>query len=126
MWRFGALLLALSCLVTTGCGATHQAETATSSGPPANVACVWTVPVGPLYYREVPVTLSLDQADTNVTGNVSVARRTDLSGPVTGTIQGDLLTFRTATVGFGPLRVKEETMTGNFTSGARATLRRSK
>src|SRR5215510_12663662 len=40
MCRFGVVLLALLCLVTSGCGSAHQAETTTSSGTPANVAGV--------------------------------------------------------------------------------------
>jgi hypothetical protein len=115
-------LLALFCVAAIGCAAAREQQMA-ASAPTANVVGTWTGSAGT--GGSVPVTLTLAQSGTDVTGNVSVAGRPDLSGPVKGSLQGKLLKLSTATTTFSQLQVKGETMTG-MTSVGQVNLRRSK
>ena len=98
------VLLALFCLAAIGCGAMEQ-ERAAASAPTANAAGTWTGWAGePRVSR--PVTLTLEQSGTNVKGDLSVAGRPDLSGPVTGTVQGELVYLSLATRTFAQMRIQ--------------------
>jgi hypothetical protein len=67
----------------------------------------------------------LDQNGANVTGNVTVAAHPELSGPVKGTMLGELLKLSLATETFSDLRVSQDKMTG-VTSAGPVNLWRSK
>src|SRR5262245_61097605 len=82
-----------------------------ATAPTANVVGTWSAYAGQ-GGAGVPVNLTLAQTGTNVTGNVTVAACPDLSGPVTGAIQGELLKLSLATATFSQLEVKGDTMTG--------------
>jgi len=117
------VLLALFCLAAIGCGAMEQ-ERAEQSAPTANAAGTWTGWAGePRVAR--PVTLTLEQSGTNVKGDLSVAGRPDLSGPVTGTVQGELVYLSLATRTFAQMRIQQDTMSGEGSAGP-VSLRRSK
>ena len=117
------VLLAVFCIATLGCAAAQE-QKAMASAPTANVAGTWSGTVGS-GMRSAPVTLSLTQSGTNATGNISVAGRPDLSGAVTGDVQGELLKLSVATTTFSTLQVKQDTMTG-VSSVGQVILRRSK
>ena len=117
------VLLALFCLAAIGCGAIEQ-EKAEKSAPTANAAGTWTGWAGePRVSR--PVTLTLEQSGANVKGDLSVAGRPDLSGPVTGTVQGELVYLSLATRTFAQMRIQQDTMSGEGSAGP-VNLRRSK
>src|SRR5262245_37629664 len=104
------VLLALFCVAALGCGAAMEEQKAAASAPTANVAGTWTGTAGS-GGQSVPVTLTLNQNGTNVTGNLSVAARPDMSGPVTGTVQGELVKLSLATTTFAQMRAQQHTMT---------------
>jgi hypothetical protein len=116
-------LLALFCVAAVGCAAFKE-EKAMANAPTANVVGTWSGYAGQ-GGAGVPVTLTLAQTGTDVTGNVTVAARPDLSGPVKGAVQGELLKLSLATATFSQLEVKGDTMTG-MTSAGEVILRRSK
>jgi hypothetical protein len=117
-------LLALFCVAAVGCAAAREEQQAALNAPTANVAGTWTGNAGS-GGMSTPVTLTLTQSGTNAKGNITVAARPDLSGPVTGGIQGEVLKLSLATATFSQLIVKGDQMTG-MTSVGQVVLRRSK
>jgi hypothetical protein len=117
-------LLALFCIAAVGCAAAREEQQKALSAPTANVVGTWSGYAGQ-GGAGVPVTLTLAQTGTDATGNVTVAARPDLSGPVKGTIQGEILKLSLATATFSQLQVKGDTMTG-MTGAGQVILRRSK
>ena len=79
--RLTFVFLAL-CGVLAGCGTAQQAQR-----PTANVSGVWTgsARTGQTF---MPVTMTLTQSGTTVTGDMSVGGRSELTGGVTGSIEG--------------------------------------
>lgn len=119
-----AVLLALFCVAAVGCAAARQEQQRELSAPTANAAGTWTGYAG-TGAASLPVTLTLTQSGTNVSGNLSVAARPDLSGPVTGTVQGELVKLSLATATFAQMRVQQDTMSGMGSVGE-INLRRSR
>jgi hypothetical protein len=117
-------LLALVCVATIGCAAAREEQQAALNAPTANVVGTWTGVAGQAG-ASIPVTLTLTQTGTNAKGNLTVAARPDLSGPVTGGIQGEVLKLSLATTTFSQLIVKGDEMTG-MTGVGQVILRRSK
>jgi hypothetical protein len=117
-------LLALVCVATVGCAAAREEQQAALNAPTANVVGTWTGVAGQAT-PSLPVTLTLAQTGTNLTGNLTVAGRPDFSGPVTGSIQGEVLKLSLATATFSQLIVKGDQMTG-MTRVGEVILRRSK
>jgi hypothetical protein len=80
------LLLALLAIVSTGCSA-WEARQAALDAPNTDVAGTWTgKTTGDGKFS--PITLTLDQTGTDVTGTMNIGGRPDLSGRVKGTHQG--------------------------------------
>jgi hypothetical protein len=74
--------------------------------------------------RSTSVTLSLRQEGPGLSGNLAVSGRPDLSGSVTGRVEGDTLRLRLGSGAVGPeLRVQGDTMTG-MVSGEPLSVRR--
>jgi hypothetical protein len=121
--RLTFVFLALGSVLAAGCGAAQQMAAATA--PTANVSGVWTgsARTGGTF---MPVTMTLTQNGTTVTGDMSVGGRSELTGGVKGSIQGELLTLSLERVTFGELTVKHDTMTGQVSTGLPVSLRRSK
>jgi hypothetical protein len=117
-------LLALFCIAALGCAAAREEQKAAMNAPTANVAGTWTGNAGQ-GGSSLPVTLTLAQTGTNLTGNVSVAGRPDVSGPVKGTVTGELVNLSTATTTFAQLRAQQDQMTGQSSIG-QVILRRQK
>jgi len=115
------LSVLLSCVVA-GCGA-KQAQMEALNAPTANVAGTWTGFAG-TGGTSAPVTLTLDQNDTAVTGNISVGGRPDFSGQVRGSVQGELLRLALPMTTLGQLQVRQDTITGVPFGGLPVTLRR--
>ena len=110
------VLLALSCIAALGCAATRQEQMAATNTSTADVAGQWSgfVRSGG---TSVPVTLSLNQDGTNVTGNVTTGADANLSGPVKGTVQGDRLKLSLSDATFSDLQVGRDTMAGATSAG---------
>ena len=118
------VLLALFCVAATGCAAAREEQQRAASAPTANVAGQWSGQAGTAG-TFVPISLSLSQNGTKVTGNAMIAGRPDLSGPVTGEVQGELLNLQTATAKAATLRVQGDMITGQSSLWGPVTLRRS-
>jgi hypothetical protein len=118
------VLLALFCVAAVGCAAAREEQQRELSAPTANAAGTWTGYAGS-GGASIPVTLTLNQSGTNLTGNLTVAGRPDFSGPVTGTVQGELVKLSLATATFAQMRVQQDTMSGQGSVGP-VNLRRSK
>jgi hypothetical protein len=94
-----------------GCASTSGDQKA-AGGSPANVSGWWrggTVGAG-----ATSVTMQLAQTGSALTGVIDVAGRADVSGPLTGTVEGDSVRF-TLTSGYGStglLNVNGDTITG--------------
>jgi len=123
--RRSFVLLALCGALAAGCGAMERTPTAASGVPTANVAGVWTGSAA-LGGSFMPVTMTLTQNGTTVTGAMSVGGRSELTGGVKGSIQGELLLLSLERVTLAELTVSQDTMTGQVSAGLPVSLRRSK
>ena len=123
--RLTFVFLALCAALAAGCGVAQQSPTAVANAPTANVSGVWTgsARTGETF---MPVTMTLTQSGTTVTGDMSVGGRFELTGGVTGSIEGELLTLSLERVTIGELTVKQDTMSGRVSAGLPVSLRRSR
>jgi len=113
--------------VLTGCGSAREARQAALNAPTTDVRGTWT---GTTTGEEkpYPITLTLDQTGTDVTGTMRIAGRPDVSGRVTGTIRGEILSLvqTTAPNAGGELWVQQDNMMTSNAFGLHFTLRRSR
>jgi hypothetical protein len=109
---------------SAGCGAAREAQQAAENAPTANVAGTWTGSAG-TGGVSVPINMTLAQTGTNVSGNISVGGRPDLSGPVKGTVQGEIVKLSLASVTLGQMIAKGGVMSGEVSGGLPTTLRRA-
>lgn len=96
-----------------------------SSGPPANVGGSWRG--GLVGSGGGTTTLQLTQTGAAVKGTIDIAGRPDMSGPITGTVDGNTVRFKLDS-GYGStseLNVKGDTITG-FVAGSGVRLERSR
>jgi hypothetical protein len=126
------LLGIVAIVAVAGCGgkssgspkaSTPAGAPSASVSAPANVNGTWT---GALV-GGAPVTMQLKQAGPNVTGDLRVGGRADISGPVEGTVEGNTLRLRERS-GFGSaplLSVRGDQITG-IVAGTTLDLRRAK
>jgi hypothetical protein len=118
------LLIGLA-VVSAGCGSAREAQQAALNAPTAKVAGTWTgsTTTGGSF---VPITMTLGQTGTALTGSVNFGGRPDISGPVKGSVQGEVVTLSlerpSSAVQF---YAKQDTMTGTL-FGQEVTLRREK
>jgi len=120
------VLLMLLGAVLTGC-AFREARQAALNAPTADVRGTWTgTTTGE--DKPFPVTLTLDQTGTNVTGTMRVAGRPDISGRVTGSVRGEILSLvqTTAPNAGGEIWVQQDNMMTSNAFGLHFTLRRSR
>jgi len=114
-------------LVSTGCGTAWEARQAALNAPTADVAGTWTgkTTADQKFY---PVTLTLDQTGTEVTGTINISGRPDLSGRVRGGIQGEVLKLSLTTAAHlgGELLVQQDNLMTSNAFGLHFTLRRSR
>ena len=120
-----AIVLLMCSALAAGCAAASRAPMGSADAPTVNVSGVWT---GSAATRGtlVPVTMTLTQKGTSVTGDMSVGGWSELTGGVTGSVQGELLTLSLERLTLGELTVKQDTMTGQVSGGLPVNLRRSK
>jgi hypothetical protein len=121
--RRAFVFVALCGVLAAGCAAVQRAQMA--GAPTANVSGVWTgsAKTGATF---MPVTMTLTQNGTAVTGDMSVGGRSELTGGVKGSVQGELLTLSLERVTIGELTVKQDTMSGQVYAGLPVSLRRSR
>jgi hypothetical protein len=124
MKMFAIGLLVLLAAVSAGCGAAREAQQAAENAPTANVAGTWTGSAGTGGVF-APITLTLAQTGTAVSGTIEVGGRSDLSGPVKGTVQGQIVKLSLASVTLGQMIAKDGTMSGEVSGGLPTTLRRA-
>jgi hypothetical protein len=118
-------LLALLTVVAAGCGAAREAQMAAENAPTANVGGTWTGSAGTGGVF-MPVTMTLAQNGTAVSGNIDIGGRSDLSGAVKGIVKGETVNLTLETVKLGQMLVKQQnTMTGEVGPGLPTTLRRT-
>jgi hypothetical protein len=117
-------LLAVLAAASAGCGKAREAQLAAESAPTANVAGTWTGSAGTGGVF-APVTLTLAQNGTDLSGNIAVGGRSDLSGPVKGTVKGEVVNLTLPTVRLGQMILKSGALTGEVTGGLPVTLRRA-
>jgi hypothetical protein len=109
-------------ILATGCasksGTTARGSAPSTSGPVAasptssNLTGSWRGNVG-VGARSTTVALDLRQDGPALKGDLAVGGRPDLSGPVTGMVEGDTLRLRLESGAAGPeLRVQGDTITG--------------
>ena len=114
----------LLAVVLTGCAA-WEARQAALDAPNADVAGTWTGKTT-ADGKFLPITLTLDQASTDVTGVMNISGRPDLSGRVKGTIKGEVLSLSlTSPTRFGEIWVQQDNMMTSNAFGLHFTLRRS-
>jgi hypothetical protein len=97
--RFTVLLLTCSVAALAGCASDSSGRQVTTpstsmTAPPASAATsvtgAWTGWVGE-GTKEEPVTMNLKQTGANVSGDLIIGGRPDLSGPLTGSVQGNAM-----------------------------------
>ncbi len=133
-WSAVMMLATTTLMLAAGCGSKSSGTSrsaAPSSGPAAasptssSVTGTWQGFAG-VGARSTSVTLSLRQEGEALKGDLAVGGRPDLSGPVTGRIEGDTLRLRLDNGSVGPeVRVQGDTMTG-MVSGEPLNVRRAR
>jgi hypothetical protein len=121
------LFLALLAVVSTGCSSAWEARQAALNAPTSDVGGTWTGNTTG-EDKPYPVTLTLEQAGTDVTGMMRIGGRPDLSGRVRGTVRGEVLqlSLTTAAHAGGELWVQQDNLMTSNAFGLHFTLRRSK
>ena len=111
-------------LLTVIAGCASSAGDVQASGSPANAAGAWSGYAG-VGTVSAPVTLRLSQDGGNVSGDLVVAGSTELTGPVTGTVRGNMLqlSMRSGRT-ISPMTVGKDQITGIIGAGP-VTLRRT-
>ena len=120
------LFLALFSAVSAGCGG-WEARRAALDAPTGDVGGTWT---GTTTGEEkpYPITLTLEQTGTDVTGAIRIDGRPNLSGRVKGSIRGEVLNLSLTTAAHmgGEIFVQQDNMMTSNAFGLHFTLRRSK
>ena len=120
------VLLALLVVVSTGCSGAWETRRAALNAPTADVKGTWTgTTTGE--DKPYPVTLTLEQTGTDVTGSIRIGGRPEVSGRVRGTVRGEVLQLSLSTAAHmgGELWVQQDNMMTSNAFGLHFTLRRS-
>ena len=119
-----ATLVIVLLAVISGCASSGSAPDATMSGTPANAAGAWSGYAG-AGAVSAPVSMRLTQDGSNVSGDLTVAGSPELTGPVTGTMRGNMLHLSMKSGrSITPMTVKQDQITGIIGAGP-VTLRRA-
>jgi len=119
------LVASLLIALMAGC-ASGPATAPAASGPPANVAGAWTGSFG-VGACSGSMSMTLKQTGSQVKGEIDIGGRSDMSGPITGTVSRDTIQV-SLTSGYGTgslMNVKGDQITGVYQGGP-IMLRRSK
>ena len=121
------LFLALLAVGSTGCSSAWEARQAALNAPTSDVVGTWTGNTTG-EDKPYPVTLTLEQNGTDVTGMMRIGGRPDLSGRVRGTVRGEVLqlSLTTAAHAGGELWVQQDNLMTSNAFGLHFTLRRSR
>ena len=113
MWQYSTLVVLGAVLVlASGCASKSDTAARSSASTTSDVSGTWQGYAG-VGARSASVTLNLRQEGPGLSGNLAVGGRPDLSGPVTGRVEGDTLRLRLGSGAVGPeVRVQGDTMTG--------------
>jgi hypothetical protein len=105
-------LAVVALIVLAGCASQKSSAPSAAVAPPADVAGTWVGAV--TGGQQSPVTMTLDQSGNKVTGELRVGGRTDVSGPVDGTVEGNTLKLRlqTGAASTPVMTVKGDQITG--------------
>ena len=110
MKTFSWVMIGLILMLGAGCASSSSSPSAATTGPPANVAGTWN---GGFYGpADNSVTMQLQQQGSKLTGNINVGGRSDLNGPITGTVRGNTVDWNLANGGQGTMQVSGNTMSG--------------
>ena len=118
-------LIAVLVAALAGCASTGTTSS-DAGGPPADVAGSWSGFTSGGATGGA-VSLVLNQSGNAVTGTIDVGGRSDVSGPLTGTVSGTSVKFR-LTSGYGStgeLRVTPDNSIAGMVGGQSVTLRRN-
>jgi hypothetical protein len=116
------LLGVVALMVVAGCAGRKDTAPSAAVPPPMNVAGTWT---GEMGVGGPPVTMMLQQTGADVKGDLRVAGRADVSGPIQGKVEGNTIKL-TSSGGTAPtLNVQGDRITG-YVRGANLDLRRTK
>ena len=110
MKTFSWVMIGLILVLGAGCASSSSSPSAATTGPPANVAGTWN---GGFYGpADNSVSMQLQQQGSKLTGNINVGGRSDLNGPITGTVRGNTVDWNLANGGQGTMQVSGNTMSG--------------
>jgi len=120
------VFLVLLGVISAGCSGAWEARQAALNAPTADVKGTWTGRTTG-EDKPYPITLTLDQTGTDVTGMMRIAGRPEVSGRVRGTVRGEVLQLSLATAAHtgGELWVQQDNMMTSNAFGLHFTLRRS-
>ena len=116
MKTFSWVVIGLILVFGGGCASSSSSTAAAASGPPANVAGSWNGG----FYGAVSnsVSMQLQQQGTAVTGTIQVGGRSDLDGPIKGTVRGNMMDYSLANGGSGTMQVSGNTISGVISGNA--------
>lgn len=115
MKAFSWIVIGLVLVFGAGCASSDKAA-APYSGPPVNVTGSWN---GGFYGAlSNSVSMQLQQQGTAVTGNIDVGGRSDLSGAISGTVSGNMFSYRIANGGAGTMQVSGNVISGTVSGNA--------
>jgi hypothetical protein len=112
------VVIGLILVFGAGCASSGSSNAPAASGPPANVAGSWN---GGFYGAlSNSVSMQLQQQGTAVTGSIDVGGRPDLSGPIKGTVRGNMLDYSLTSMGggSGTMQVSGNTISGVISGNA--------
>jgi hypothetical protein len=108
------VVIGLVLVFGAGC-ASSSSPAASTGGAPANIAGTWN---GGFYGpASNSVSMQLQQQGSAVTGNIAVGGRADLSGPIKGTVRGNMFDYDLANGGQGTMQISGNSISGTV-SGA--------
>jgi hypothetical protein len=118
--------IALSCIVLTGC-ATGQSQSS-KIAPTVDVTGTWAGE-WPGSFATIPFTMTLKQANADVTGDIAFGGGTQQhsmvsSGPINGSVSGDTFSFWSPRGAGGDATVKATEMRGTTRTGQTLLMRR--
>jgi hypothetical protein len=119
------LLAVVALVAVAGCASRTSTQPSATVAAPADVAGTWTGAV--VGAQGAPVTMVLQQTGPKVTGDLRVGGRSDISGPIDGTVEGNTIKLRlqTGAAGTPVMTVRGDEITG-MVGGTTLNLRRGK
>ena len=111
MKAFSWIVIGLVLVLGVGCASSSSSPSAAVTGPPANVTGTWS---GGFYGpASNSISMQLQQQGSAVTGSIQVGGRTDLDGPIKGTVRGNMVDYTLANGGAGTMQVSGNAITGD-------------